>query len=124
MLLILILLLFIILTVELLFSVDVIAFLFYTTSVIISYTSLLSNILLLITFYIIRTTQYFQASFGILLLCYSFDYVVSSAISSLWLCLSGIMLSIPIMASTQLGAVYILMSTVTVTIYWCGILQV
>jgi hypothetical protein len=104
-------------------SVDVIGILAILTTLVLSYASLSASILILASIYIVRTGSGITSLLGILILIYSFDTAASSAILSLWLCISSILLSLQIMSSVHLGAIYITMSTLTTCLYWVSILS-
>lgn len=103
-------------------SVDVLSILFCTSLVIVSYTSLLGACLLLLVFYFVRSSNFLISVLGLFALIYALDTAACSAIASLWFCLSSLLLSLPILSAIHLSTIYILLSTVSTTLFWAGIL--
>jgi hypothetical protein len=108
--------------IQFIISVDVLPVLFFSSIAVVSYASLAGSCLLLLACYLVRNSSLLVSVLGLFCLVYAFDTASSTAIASLWVCLSSLLLSLPLLASVHLASVYVLLSTITTTLFWVCIL--
>jgi hypothetical protein len=102
-----------ILAVQYLVCVDVLGLMLGLCTAVTSYASVASSVVLLMSVYVVRSTNMFTTVLGVVLLAYALDSTPSSALCSLVICIASILLAIQLLSATHLTTIYVMLSTLT-----------
>jgi hypothetical protein len=111
-----------VLAVQYVVCVDVLGLMLGLCTAVTSYTSVASSIVLLLSIYVVRSTNMLTSVLGVVLMSWALDCTPTSALSALVLCIASILLAIQLLSATHLTAVYVMLSTLTNSFFWLAIM--